>query len=386
MATFPGALFPGFLQQLTNAGVIAAGWKFHFLEVGTSTEKDTFSDADLSTLNANPVILDAYGRASIFLEPGGYDVEVLDENDVLKFTRESLEDIGLTFLSELGFLLAQGSAGVTSGYNVLATDQYITVDSTGGANPCIINLPPADDRAEGSGNALPLGIKQLGTVAIELRPSGTDEIESRGAGVALTIPAAADPTFPSVWLLSDGVSNWWVVSSHGFTVGGSSVTAGASAITARLGGVIYRTETPVGNVGAGEDVLLTQAIAAAVLSVNGQSIEMWASGTFGANAAAKRIRAYFGATVLIDMGVAQQPNGTTWVLHVVITRTGAATQFAYATLAVGADAGGPSWPGYVLFSTPAETLANAITLKITGEATTNNDIVAKQWRISWDPA
>jgi len=88
------------------------------------------------------------------------------------------------------------------------TDNFITVDSTGGANPCIINLPLADTRT------FPLGIKNLGTIALAVTPNGSDTID--GVAAAYSVPVAATPEFPCIWLLPDpDGSGWWILASHG---------------------------------------------------------------------------------------------------------------------------------------------------------------------------
>ena len=72
------------VQYLDNAGDVLDGGKLRFFAAGTSTDKDTFSDASLdpSKKNPNPVILDAAGRAgNIFLEGGAYRVILFDKND-----------------------------------------------------------------------------------------------------------------------------------------------------------------------------------------------------------------------------------------------------------------------------------------------------------------
>jgi hypothetical protein len=162
----------------------------------------------MASANANPVELDGTGRATIFLAPGGYDAVIFDVNLVELYSVVGFEDIGQTFLASLGVTLATGSEDVTSGYIVLETDQFVTVDSTGGANPCIINLPAAADRG------LPLGIKNLGTIALAVTPNGSDTIDTVIG--AYTVPVAASPLFPSIWLTpnADG-SGWWIVASHG---------------------------------------------------------------------------------------------------------------------------------------------------------------------------
>ena len=51
-------------------------------QVGTTTNKITYTDASKTAVNTNPVILDSIGSAAIFLD-GAYRVRVLDRNGVL---------------------------------------------------------------------------------------------------------------------------------------------------------------------------------------------------------------------------------------------------------------------------------------------------------------
>ena len=56
-----------------------AGGLIETYEAGTSTPLMTYSDADLTTPNTNPIVCDAYGRASIFVADGvPYKVIVKD--------------------------------------------------------------------------------------------------------------------------------------------------------------------------------------------------------------------------------------------------------------------------------------------------------------------
>ncbi len=205
----PGTLVPWLGPLATPDGLPAAGWQLHFVETGTSTDKDTYPTADLDIPNPNPVVLDAGGwpEVAIFLLTGGYDMEILDADDTLQKTFIQVEDVGRTFLSQLGVVLGTGSVGVTSGYTVLDTDQLVLVSSTGGSDPCVINLQPVGDRG------LPLCIKNMGTVAIAVTPDGTDTIESIAG--PYTIPAAASPLYPAITLNPDGENGMWITASHG---------------------------------------------------------------------------------------------------------------------------------------------------------------------------
>lgn len=61
-------------QYFDNNGLPAASYRLFFYDAGTSTKRDTYQDADQSSLNTNPVVLDSAGRANIFLLPTLYKI------------------------------------------------------------------------------------------------------------------------------------------------------------------------------------------------------------------------------------------------------------------------------------------------------------------------
>ena len=66
-----------------------AGGSLYFYEIGTTTPKDTWSDVDMTTLNVNPIPLDASGRSSlnIFMD-GDYTVICTDSLGATIWTRD----------------------------------------------------------------------------------------------------------------------------------------------------------------------------------------------------------------------------------------------------------------------------------------------------------
>lgn len=186
-------------------------------------------------------------------------------------------------------------------------------------------------------------------------------------------------------------SNGWKVRSDAF-YGWSSSTAPSAAADAQLGrtaaGQIYAgttTTQPVINgtlntyttstctiANTTETDLWTYTLPAGALNADGRGLRLTAWGTFGANANVKTVKPYFGATVLINWAAAANGNG--WMTSVSILRTSATAQTA--------SAGLQSNSGTYVFSgvtTPAETMANAIVVKITGTNGTAsaNDICLK---------
>lgn len=73
-------LTPPRLQFFDNSGNPLAGGKVYTYEAGTTTPKDTYTNQGGGTPNANPVILDSAGRASIWLS-GSYKIVVKDSSD-----------------------------------------------------------------------------------------------------------------------------------------------------------------------------------------------------------------------------------------------------------------------------------------------------------------
>ena len=70
-------------------GETVAGAQLLFCVTGTTTAKNTFSDAALTTVNPNPVIDDFTGRfGDIFLESGDYKVVLKDADDAVIWTRD----------------------------------------------------------------------------------------------------------------------------------------------------------------------------------------------------------------------------------------------------------------------------------------------------------
>ena len=68
-------------QFFTDAGEPAALYKLFSYDAGTTTKRTTYSDSALSSANDNPIILDAFGRASVYLLPQRYKFVLAPPND-----------------------------------------------------------------------------------------------------------------------------------------------------------------------------------------------------------------------------------------------------------------------------------------------------------------
>lgn len=163
----------------------------------------------------------------------------------------------------------------------------------------------------------------------------------------------------------------------GVSSGGAITTLGAISTT------ISSNTTNIGNVGTGEDDLMTYSVPANTLNTNGHAITFKATGTIANNANAKQVKVYFGSDQIFATGALPTSVASEFVITGEIIRTGAATQKA--SVEIRYEGGSYSGPACDLTS-PTRTLSSANILKLTGEAVSNNDIVQNSMRVRFEPA
>lgn len=128
----------------------------------------------------------------------------------------------------------------------------------------------------------------------------------------------------------------------------------------------------VGNVGVGEDDLITYTLPANTLSAAGIGIRITAWGTGANNAATKTLKTYFGSTVVAtDSLTASQVDN--WKVVATVWSTGTDTQDYESEFLQS----GTVSQIILEEGTAAEDDGATITIKCTGEATSDNDIVQK---------
>src|SRR4051812_43599865 len=72
-------------------GTPAVGWKVSSFAAGTTTPLATFADQTGDTQNANPVILDGNGEASIWLDANSaYKIVLSDDLDAVQWTLDGI--------------------------------------------------------------------------------------------------------------------------------------------------------------------------------------------------------------------------------------------------------------------------------------------------------
>jgi hypothetical protein len=129
---------------------------------------------------------------------------------------------------------------------------------------------------------------------------------------------------------------------------------------------ILQDFTTVGNVGAGEDNLMSGTIPANTLKENGGAIHFVAFGRHAANANAKEVKVKIGGTAILASG-AVALNDQRWKVEGWIVRDGVGDQRAYVV--------------YMSSTTLVQTYTDltkdettALVLLFTGEATSNDDV------------
>lgn len=80
-------------QMFNDSGIVLNAGKLYFYETGTSTPLDTYSDEDLTSANANPVVADSAGRfGDIFLKNQKYKVVLKDSTDATIWTADPVSN------------------------------------------------------------------------------------------------------------------------------------------------------------------------------------------------------------------------------------------------------------------------------------------------------
>lgn len=414
-------------QLFTNAGAPAASHKLFTYAAGTTTKLSTYSDVNLSSANANPIVLDSAGRATIFLSAASYKFVLASSTDTDPptspiWTVDSVSatpsfnvnlDItgtaGETLVANDIVYVSDGSGGLTAGlwYKTDSDNTYssVTAYAIGVVISDIASAATGSIRV--AGQAIGFAGLTAGSVYYISATAGaitaTAPANGRAVGVAdsattvvlshhLNSPAASASIAGIVTTGTQTIAgaktfSGAVVASSTLAVTGTSTLTGAvttpggitttHATTAMLiGGRASTNVVDVGNVGAGEDDLMTYSLPAGSLASNGQIVRVTMWGTFAATAAAKTIKAYFGATSAtwsaVTLGTLQN-----WQLQFIIVRTGAATQVANLIGTQYDTSAGVSTTLQPAELAPAETLSGAVTIKLTGTATADNDVVQK---------
>lgn len=148
-----------------------------------------------------------------------------------------------------------------------------------------------------------------------------------------------------------------------------------------VGGVLETNLTAVGNVGAGEDTLMSYPLAENVLDENEASLEIEMHFSIAANANAKRVRVYWGTAVALDT-TALASSGSDLIVRVTIVRIASGSQFRLAE----SQSTSTLFTDQISQGADSEDEESVIVIKATAEAVADNDVVQRLLRVKYFPA
>jgi len=124
--------YPKF-QAIDSTGAPLSGGLLHTYAVGTTTDKATYSDRALTTANANPVVLDTRGEATVYLDSGGYKFLLETSLGVEVWSFDNYYGPGQldNIITSLGDIIQGGTSGVPERLGIGTEDQIVTVGGDG---------------------------------------------------------------------------------------------------------------------------------------------------------------------------------------------------------------------------------------------------------------
>ena len=330
-----------------NNGAPLSGGKLYVYEAGTSTPATTYSDVGLATPNANPVVLDAGGRATIFLSPGSYKFVQKTSADVTVFTQDNVSSVapfnvdldvaivaGEALTLGQAIYLSDGTGGRTAGRWYLTdadTAAYSTLVITGFATTALTAGETGSARLLGM--AVVTGPLIVGSIYYL---SGTPGGISTSAGTFVKNMGTANSTTTLIMTVATpvtpGGSNTQVQFNDSGALGGDS---GFTFIKATDAVAITGPLTVGGTLGVTGAATLSSTVATGALTVTGAATV---------------------SSTLAVTGVTTLTGGLDTALTVPNGGTGVATQQAYGVLVGGTTATGamqsivPGTSGFVLTS------------------------------------
>ena len=183
-----GALSPVAKQQFfDNNGNLAVGFKLYTYTTNTTTPLATYTDAALTTPNANPIILDSRGECVIYLQGALYRYVLKDASDATIWTRDGIASP-----------LYQGALGGTSPIIVANVAALNTL--TGMSNDALATTLGYYTDNDGGHGTYRYDSASVATV------NGFTVINAAG-GVGRWLLLEAEPNFNQAGAKGDGITN-----------------------------------------------------------------------------------------------------------------------------------------------------------------------------------
>lgn len=267
--------------------------------------------------------------------------------------RDSADNLGVTF-SDTGTEVDVVATGD------MAADNYTT---TSGAQGAYQSSGGADGMLVNTGEVILRGSLVDGATAYGVKLGSFRDLLTAGATIAEFVD---DCGFTGSTCVEKANVNL-----HGEFLG--SLGSGATAVV-YAGGTLDVNTTAVGNVGAGEDTLISYTLPANSLIATGRGVHVRAEGTFANNANVKTLKCKTGTQTVLTNAPTVSVAGEDWVVEYTFTRTGASAQDWKAEYRANSGAA-----GVFLYDaergTATQTETGTLAVTCTGEGVADNDIV-----------
>lgn len=270
--------------------------------------------------------------------------------------------------------LTLGTTSLDSANLFINRGGTIAAWGTSGPNIRLNSSTWVDSSTATSGTAATAVFSSLGRPTLSASNTGVHTTDGATFYIAGTPINGTNNTVDNPW------AQWNDQGASRFD-GGAVREAGGASARANFAGPLYMNLTAVGNVGAGEDDLISQTIAASVLATNGDTLRITTPVTFAANSNSKNVKVYWNGTAVYASGALAINSGAAEIVTT-ITRTGSATQ----NITVHVVSGNSTLASSATFATGSATLSGTVVFKLTGEATSDNDISEKQMIAEYLPA
>ena len=187
------ALMPqGKQQYFTAGGIPLVGGKVYTYAAGTTTPLATYTTAAADTPNANPVILDSRGEASIFFSAANYKIVAKDSLDSTIWTQDNLPgDQAATIVANLAASTGSSLVGhIAAGTGAVATTVQAQLRKTIFSS----NFPTLQEAITSLSAWDTLHITGTNTISASLTITNKSHIRLTGPG-SITLSGAASGAY-----------------------------------------------------------------------------------------------------------------------------------------------------------------------------------------------
>lgn len=152
-----------FFQEFDDNGLPLNGGLLYTYEAGTTTPKATYTDADEGTANANPVILNASGRADVWLASGAYKLVLKTSAGV---TVKEVDDV----VGEASNVFGGSVVELSSNTSITTTYENNIIDCTAELTLTLLDVATAEE-------GFLFTLKNSGNGIVTVDPDGSELID-----------------------------------------------------------------------------------------------------------------------------------------------------------------------------------------------------------------